>query len=690
MPKSNFDNFAFDEEAATKRMFDSIFSERAANAIPILDEMGVFTGETYDQRFEQAQNQPDPRRFQDYIGLMASQGQGLEVGQAPQARGFEEFNPVDLFESEGLTSSLKNIAKASLNESAAGMVFELITDNKIFPEMSQWQASELEEIAAGIGSLIADTPLFLTGGGLGSIAGKQLAQTISKQILKNVGKTTSKKALLTALSKAVKSVPTSAGAFGFHGGTVDALQQQLQTGGVDFSQVLAKTAEGAALGAIVGPIGAAVPGQIGKSILGEFGSKVAGKATRITGEIAAFGTAMPIIQEGRAPEKGDYLEAAKFVLGMQLAFGVIRSPFKLKDILRKSKEIETKVEGKGIPKTIEETRKAYNELLEIQKASIESGRTVSITEKKELKVAKKELKKAVQEATVEKEAKGFDKEFKEVTKEPELKKSTVELKKGAEPIKEVPQPPLKPSKVKVVTKELLVDTPRITGKSFTMNKNLEGNAFFNNLGNEIRVGDKVKLHFAGKPLELPTGEGILTKVTKDGSDLRISIKAPTSEILEFNPKFHDPILVEKVKLQPSKAVAPLEPSKVEPKGIAKAVSHKVSDTKLNKEMFGEVNREVEVAIIKVKSGKQVMRLNKASTTKELDVIKAHADKLKINLYVSDKMIKANRPSVKVFMETGRVQQTKNDKRGRFIVVDKPKDGKFERIVNDSNKLLKDC
>ena len=86
MPRSKLDKYSFDIDAARNSIVKDILEENRANAVPILDEAGIFTGETYDQRNELPESQPNPQRFQDYIDLMESQGQQLRPGQVPQAR----------------------------------------------------------------------------------------------------------------------------------------------------------------------------------------------------------------------------------------------------------------------------------------------------------------------------------------------------------------------------------------------------------------------------------------------------------------------------------------------------------------------------------------------------------------------------------------------------------------------------
>jgi hypothetical protein len=269
--------------------------------LPVLDEEGRATGETYDTRLERP-DQPDPNRFRAHLSYLKNKYGGYEPEPGDA---IEDFNPVDPYESSGLGESLGNMLKLGYTQSLTGMVeeglhkfvgigdekvdaFGLIDENKL----KAWQPNTAEKIGAGISSFFmpADFATLIAGGG----AGRAVAGAAQ---LGRVG---------TKVTATALQLGTYEGARGFFEGAYTDDKSAIEEAAKGFGK-------GAFLGATIGGVGEIAGSLIPRTVKG---AGMINSANEAAAEVFTLGTVSPII-EGQTPGFDDYVNAAGFIVGIK-------------------------------------------------------------------------------------------------------------------------------------------------------------------------------------------------------------------------------------------------------------------------------------------------------------------------------------------------------------------------------------
>jgi len=305
-----------DYEGAKELIAELLQQKAKQYAVPLLDEQGNLTGESYDIRLGvPGQNQPSPKRFLEHLEFLKQQGKTAVPGQP-----VPDFEVTDPFESQGFLDSVGNVFKLATEKSLTGAAFEAATGKKLV-DTEGFRPSKLEEISAEVLSFLSplDLVLLIGGGGPGGILAKTIAK---KAIQKGIAKGLTRKAAEVAAGKSlIQIIPrsiTGAGAIGAHTAATNTLQEKLETGEMNLETFMTGLVEGGLLGGIVGGVGGAA------GLLTTTLPKAAQLAIVATADAAALGTASPFIFEDRAPTLADYEHAAAFIIGLRLVGGVAK------------------------------------------------------------------------------------------------------------------------------------------------------------------------------------------------------------------------------------------------------------------------------------------------------------------------------------------------------------------------------
>ena len=296
-----------------RELIEQLLQEKARQfAVPLLDESGNLTGESFDIRLGQREQQPQPKRLLEHLEFLRQQGTPAVPGQP--VPGFEVTDP---FESEGFLDSVSNVFKLATERSLTGVAFEAATGGKLV-DTEGFQPSKLEDISANVLSFFSplDLVALIGGGGVGGLAVKTLAK---KAIQKGLAKGLTRKAASKAAGKSLlQIIPRSAGSIGLHTAATQTLQEKLDTGEMSLETFMEGLAKGGLLGAIVGGAG----GTAG--LLTQTLPKTAQVAIGLTAEVASLGAASPFVFEDRAPTLADFQHAAEFIVGLKLVGGAAR------------------------------------------------------------------------------------------------------------------------------------------------------------------------------------------------------------------------------------------------------------------------------------------------------------------------------------------------------------------------------
>ncbi len=296
MPRTSSNNSGpVDWTAVTFALDRVIAADQLQNELPVLDEQGRVTGETYDRRLGAPQQQPSPERFMAHLRQLRQRyPDQFKLRQGEKVPGFDHIDP---FESEGLGDSIMNMLKSGYEQSLTGLVERSIpgTDDEadLFglidsERMKRWQPNVVEQIGSGIASfgMPLDLIAIATGGGIAAKA--PIAGKIAARAFTSAG-----------------ALGTYEGARGFFEGYLDPEKDVLEEG-------FKGAVRGAALGAAVGGVG----GVVGSRLKGA--AKI---AVEVPAEIFTLGTVAPLT-EGRQPTQDDYIGAAGFIVGMKTIGGL--------------------------------------------------------------------------------------------------------------------------------------------------------------------------------------------------------------------------------------------------------------------------------------------------------------------------------------------------------------------------------
>ena len=149
------------------------------------------------------------------------------------------------------------------------------------------KAGMWERIGAGVATLVADAPAFAFTGGLGSAAGRGLVQFAGKPLASNgltsfAGKVASEAGKRSFTSSLSGRIITGAVDSGVTLGGYDAVSEtarQMRYGEYNFGDIAGATGKGAAIGALVAPIG----------ITGRYITRASGKAVKASADVGALG-----------------------------------------------------------------------------------------------------------------------------------------------------------------------------------------------------------------------------------------------------------------------------------------------------------------------------------------------------------------------------------------------------------------
>ena len=302
-----------DYEGAKELIAELLQQKAKQYAVPLLDEAGNLTDESYDIRLGvPGQHQPSPKRFLEHLEVLRQQGRVAVPGQP-----VPDFEVTDPFESQGFLDSIRNVAKLAAERSLTGVAFEAATGKKLV-DTEGFRPSKLEDISANVLSFFSplDLAALIGGGGVGGLAVKTIAK---KALQKAIKKGLSEKAARKAVSKSlIQIIPRATGTIGLHTAATDVLTEKLETGELSLETFMEGLAKGGLLGATFGVAGGTA-GLLTANL-----SKPAQFAIGYTAEVAALGTASPFIFEDRAPTLADYQHAAEFIVGIKLVGGAAR------------------------------------------------------------------------------------------------------------------------------------------------------------------------------------------------------------------------------------------------------------------------------------------------------------------------------------------------------------------------------
>jgi len=232
-------------------------------------------------------------------------------------------NKITKERNESVWDSMPDMIKSGYNKSIQGMTKEMTTGKKRF-DLSGYQPSILEDIGSELLSNFSSIPDIATtviSGGIGGVAGKKLfGNFVFKKLTQN--KVKKEVAREVAAKSIARGIGASGAQFGTYQGARDYLSQKIETGEAEPGQVVKSTLGGLALGGISAGGGGYLTAR-GYSTL-----------SRIGAEIGTFGTGTPLL-EGELPTPQDYLDSAGMVLGIKAVGGILKSPKKLKQILKR-------------------------------------------------------------------------------------------------------------------------------------------------------------------------------------------------------------------------------------------------------------------------------------------------------------------------------------------------------------------
>lgn len=330
------------------------------NAVPLLDEAGNVTGKFYDRRFgppPEAGKQPGTERTAALVDFMREKYPNAKF--TPGRPLHPEFDPVDVFESEGILESIINTSKLAFEESLTGAATKLARGKPTF-DLSHFQPSKTEQVAAQIASFFmpADLAVLMVGGGAGGVVGKkvltgavnryvqkQLARGLTKKVAQEVARDVSE-----SIAKKAATVATSGGALAAFGGTGEALRQ-LNAGERDFLEIFKESTneaiKGGILGTAVGLGGALIPPSVGR---------IGAEAGHVAAGTAAFGVGAPLL-EGQVPTFEGIKDAAVFMVGLRAAQRLIKLGIgdRGKAIKKAQEELEVEVKkGKTLEEAVQE------------------------------------------------------------------------------------------------------------------------------------------------------------------------------------------------------------------------------------------------------------------------------------------------------------------------------------------------
>ena len=337
-----------------RELIEQLLQEKARQfAVPLLDEAGNLTGESFDIRLGEREQQPQPKRLLEHLEFLRQQGTPAVPGQP--VPGFQVADP---FESEGFLDSISNVFKLATERSLTGVAFEAATGEKLV-DIEGFQPSKLEEISAEVLSFLSPLDLIalIGGGGVGGLAVKTIAK---KAIQKGIAKGLTRKAAEKAAGKSLlQIIPRSAGSIGLHTAATQTLQEKLDTGEMSLETFMEGLAKGGLLGGIVGGAGGTA-GLLTANL-----SKPAQVAISTTAEAASLGAASPFVFEDRAPTLADFEHAAEFIVGLKLAGGVARGAGaafrKLKGDNPRQAETRVKAERKKLSQEIRKPGVEFND-----------------------------------------------------------------------------------------------------------------------------------------------------------------------------------------------------------------------------------------------------------------------------------------------------------------------------------------
>ncbi len=319
--------------------------DKLQNIVPLLDQNYDFTGKWYDPRDPNAPEQPNPGLLRAHLPYLAAKHPNIPVmEQLKVGEPIEDFDPIDIYESQGALSSIWNMTKAGFNESLTGMAVGAgqrmlgMEPRDVF-DMSHWEATEFERVGAQVASLFmpVDIATIFVGGGAGGMVARTaisaaVKRSIAKKVLQGVkalgAKRELRKQFLALMRRAASDIPKSAGAIGAYSGTGNALDQIIRTGEFDMVETFIEAAKGAGLGAMVGA-GGAVAGRFG--VVGrEIGHVGAGTAT--------FGIAAPLL-EGEVPTGEGVRDALRFMVALRAVQGATTLPGRARKGLKLQRDV---------------------------------------------------------------------------------------------------------------------------------------------------------------------------------------------------------------------------------------------------------------------------------------------------------------------------------------------------------------
>jgi hypothetical protein len=167
-------------------------------------------------------------------------------------------------------------------------------------------------LVAGLGSFVLD-PATYAGMGLGGWVVKGLMKTMGKEAAEQVVTYAAKRGLGPFAARAAQAAIVPSATLGTVTAARDPLEQYIETGEVDIGQTATRTAQSAAVGAMLGP------------------ASQAGRLA-IPAEIGTFALGQPLV-EGRAPTGEDVVGSMGAVIGMRAAGVVVRLSRSAKDRL---------------------------------------------------------------------------------------------------------------------------------------------------------------------------------------------------------------------------------------------------------------------------------------------------------------------------------------------------------------------
>lgn len=203
---------------------------------------------------------------------------------------------LDTEERESVMESVEppGFIATTLGNTTPGLVARAInraTLDEPYVEPERADFGRIGNVASEVGSILAD-PLTYAGAGLGTkIAARTLGQDATRAIAR----------------RSIESATTLGTLTAGH----DPLRQYIETGGIDPAQTAVRTAQSVALGAALGPAGAA------------------GKLA-IPAEIGVLGAGQPLL-EGRTPTTEDFIHAAELILGLKGAGQVAKLAKRLRE-----------------------------------------------------------------------------------------------------------------------------------------------------------------------------------------------------------------------------------------------------------------------------------------------------------------------------------------------------------------------